>query len=40
LKENQLNKAFGILLSSYTKAINIQENRKGSLFQQHTKRKI
>jgi len=39
LKENQLNKAFGILLSSYTKAINIQENRKGSLFQQHTKAK-
>lgn len=30
---------FKILLSSYTKAINIQENRSGSLFQQNSKAK-
>jgi REP element-mobilizing transposase RayT len=30
-------KAIAILLSSYTKAINIQSKRQGSLFQPHTK---
>lgn len=30
----------GILLSSYTKAINKAYNRTGSLFQQHTKTKL
>ena len=33
----KLNKAFGILLTSYTQAINKQENRSGSLFRPHTK---
>ena len=33
----QLKKNFGILLSSYTKAINVQLSRHGSLFQQHTR---
>lgn len=32
-----LNKSIGVLLSSYTQAINIQENRSGSLFKPHTK---
>lgn len=32
-----LNNAIGVLLRSYTRAINIQENRTGSLFQQKTK---
>jgi len=32
-----LNKSMGVLLSSYTRAINLQENRSGSLFKQHTK---
>ena len=36
LKDNSLNKAIGIILSSYSKAINKQENRTGSLFQQHS----
>jgi len=36
---NDLNKAIGILLRSYTRAINLQENRTGSLFQQKTKAK-
>lgn len=31
-----LNKSIGILLSSYTRAINEQENRTGSLFRIHT----
>ncbi|MBK7559931.1 MAG: hypothetical protein IPI54_17730 [Chitinophagaceae bacterium] len=31
---------FGMLLSSYTQAINIQNNRTGSLFQQKTKGKF
>ncbi len=34
-----LNRAIAILLSSYTKAINRQERRTGSLFQQKTKAK-
>jgi putative transposase len=34
-----LSKALQVTLSSYTRAINIQENRTGSLFQQNTKRK-
>jgi putative transposase len=38
-RDNDLNKAIGILLRSYTRAINIQENRTGSLFQQSTKAK-
>lgn len=32
-----LNNAIGVLLRSYTRAINIQEKRTGSLFQQKTK---
>ncbi|MDZ4845451.1 MAG: transposase [Chitinophagales bacterium] len=39
LPHNQLNNAIGILLRSYTRAINKQENRYGSLFQQDTKAK-
>ena len=35
--KNQLPRKIGTLLSSYTRAINIQENRTGSLFQQKTK---
>ena len=34
-----LSKAIGILLSSYTRAIQKQEERTGSLFQRHTKEK-
>jgi putative transposase len=34
---SNLNQAIGIMLSSYTRAINIQQNRSGSLFRQHTK---
>ena len=33
----QLKKNVGIFLSSYTKAINVQLDRHGSLFQQHTR---
>ena len=36
---HQLNNAIGILLRSYTRAINRQEHRTGSLFQQKTKAK-
>ena len=36
-KEITLNNSIGILLSSYTHAINKSLKRKGSLFQQHTK---
>ncbi len=36
---SDLSKALQVALSSYTRAINIQENRTGSLFQQNTKRK-
>ena len=32
-----LNKAIGIMLASYTRAINIQQNRTGSLFRKETK---
>jgi putative transposase len=32
-----LNKSIGILLTSYTQAINKQENRSGALFKPHTK---
>jgi len=39
LTTNPFSEAIRILLSSYTKAINIQENRTGSLFQQNTKSK-
>lgn len=35
----KLNNAIGILLRSYTRAINLQERRTGSLFQQKTKAK-
>ncbi|MBW8050165.1 MAG: hypothetical protein FVQ77_07480 [Cytophagales bacterium] len=35
----KLNNAIGVLLRSYTRAINIQERRTGSLFQQKTKEK-
>jgi len=35
----QLKKNFGMLLSSYTKAINKANSRVGSLFQQHSKSK-
>jgi REP element-mobilizing transposase RayT len=35
-----LKKKFGILLSSYTKAINKAFSRSGSLFQQHSKSKL
>jgi putative transposase len=36
---DKLSRAFQTCLSSYTRAINIQENRTGSLFQQNTRRK-
>lgn len=36
LIDNSLNKDIGTMLSSYTKAINKQEKRSGSLFQQHS----
>ncbi len=39
LREGALNKGIGILLRSYTRAINVQEKRTGSLFQQKTKAK-
>jgi len=32
-----INQSIGKMLSSYARAINIQENRTGSLFQQHFK---
>jgi REP-associated tyrosine transposase len=35
----KLNKNIGILLRSYTRAVNIQEGDSGSLFQSHTKAK-
>lgn len=38
-EENVLNKNIGILLRSYTRAVNIQEGFSGSLFQSHTKAK-
>jgi len=39
LSTNVLSEGFRIMLSSYTKAINNQESRKGNLFQQNTKLK-
>lgn len=39
LVQDALNKAIGILLRSYTRAINLQEERTGSLFQQKTQAK-
>ncbi|MCD4684102.1 MAG: hypothetical protein K8R86_12530 [Bacteroidales bacterium] len=36
----QVKKNIGILLSSYSKAINKKYNRHGNLFQQHTKAKL
>jgi len=36
-KERSLNESIAVMLRSYTRAINKQENRIGSLFQQHTK---
>lgn len=39
--QDQFTKAYRIILSSYTRAINVQEGRSGSLFQQSSKsRKI
>lgn len=38
--ETTLNDAIGVLLRSYTRAIQKQENIKGSLFQQHTQAKV
>ena len=35
-KPKDLNKEIGILLASYTRAINLQENRTGSLFKART----
>lgn len=37
---SQLSKVLRVMLSSYTKAINNQENRSGSLFRQKTKAKL
>ncbi|WP_310588278.1 transposase [Dyadobacter sp. CY345] len=39
LSDDLINKAIQTILSSYSQAINKQENRTGSLFQQHTKTK-
>ncbi|MCH8319228.1 MAG: transposase [Bacteroidetes bacterium] len=39
LIDNVLNKKIGTMLSSYTRAINIQEGRTGSLFREHSKAK-
>jgi deferrochelatase/peroxidase EfeB len=36
----KVNTSLGILLSSYTKAVNVRFKRHGSLFQHHTKAKI
>ena len=40
IKTQSLNQSFGVLLSSYTKAIQNQENVTGSLFQKRTKAKL
>ena len=37
--QERVNKNIGVLLSSYTKAINLNYSRHGSLFQHHTKAK-
>ena len=39
LAQDALNKAIGVLLRSYPRAINLREERTGSLFQQKTKAK-
>lgn len=39
IQTNEFSNSLRILLSSYTRAINKQENRTGSLFQQNTKAK-
>lgn len=39
IKKRSLNDSIAILLRSYTRAINIQENRSGSLFRSRTKSK-
>ncbi len=38
-KQRTLNDSIGILLRSYTRAINVQENRTGTLFREETKAK-
>ncbi|HAD11690.1 MAG TPA: hypothetical protein DCF33_04540, partial [Saprospirales bacterium] len=38
-KHRTLNDSIGILLRSYTRAVNIQENRTGALFREETKAK-
>jgi len=38
-EENRLNKEIGTMLRSFTRAINLQEERTGSLFQQRTQAK-
>ena len=37
IKKQNLNKSIAIILTSYTRAINLQEKRTGSLFKPHTK---
>jgi len=37
IKMNKLSESLAIMLRSYTRAINVQENRSGSLFKAHTK---
>ena len=37
LTKRTLNESIGIMLRTYTRAINKQENRTGSLFKEHTK---
>lgn len=39
-KERKLHQPFSNLFNAYTKAINKQNNRNGSLFQEHLKRKV
>lgn len=39
VNDKELNNEIAVMLRSYTRAINIQENRTGSLFQQKTKAK-
>ena len=40
LDENELNHSIGVMLRSYTRAINKQESQTGSLFQSATKAKL
>jgi len=37
ISSKTINQSIGMLLTSYARAINLQETRTGSLFQQHTK---